>query len=249
MIRRVLLLSGAFSFAYPLSTFLHEAGHVVAAWVTGGVVREFVIHPFSSSYVEIEPDPAPLATHAAGVLLGPALALLAALLCPRRAPSPVSLLVGLTAACAFAASGIYVVVGTVLDKGDPATLMHLGWPATWLVGGGAVGLCVGLAWAIHLIRGNGFHHASLLGTMAVVTLALAPYLSALVGFNAVWRPYELSIWGPLAAAGLAAGAMVGALSWRPGAADGGRNPCSWQSVAAAWSAGVGMVAAQLLWTS
>jgi hypothetical protein len=249
MIRTVLLLSGAFSFAYPLSTCLHEVGHVAAAWATGGVVREFVVHPFSSSYVEIEPDPAPLVTHAAGVLLGPAVAVLAALLCPRRAPSPLPLLLGLTAACACAASGIYVVIGTVLDEGDPATLMQLGWPAVWLVGGGVVGLCVGLVWAIHLVRHHGFHRSSLLGTMAIVTLAVAPYLLALVSFNAIWRPYELSIWGPLAAAGLAAAAMVGALSWRPGTGPDDRNPCSWQSVAAAWGAGVGLVAALLVWTS
>jgi hypothetical protein len=249
MIRTVLLLSGAFSFAYPLSTCLHEAGHVAAAWATGGVVREFVVHPFSSSHVEIEPDPAPLVTHAAGVLLGPALALVAALLCPRRAPSPVPLLLGLTATCALAASGIYAVVGTVLDEGDPATLIRLGWPAAWLVGGGTVGLCAGLCWAIHLIRDYGFHRSSLLGTMAIVTLAVAPYLTALVGFNALWRPYELSVWGPLAAAGFVAAAMVGALSWRPGTAGGGQDPCSWRSVAAAWVAGAGMVAAQLLWTS
>ena len=49
-VKRALLLLGSYAIAYNTSTFLHELGHAVAAWLSGGQVFGITLHPFSWSY-------------------------------------------------------------------------------------------------------------------------------------------------------------------------------------------------------
>ena len=51
-VKRGLLLLGSFAMAYNASEFLHELGHALAAWMTGGWVSTIVVHPFSWSYCQ-----------------------------------------------------------------------------------------------------------------------------------------------------------------------------------------------------
>lgn len=41
---------GSFSFGWAYGTVLHELGHAIAVWATGGVVQEITINPLSWSY-------------------------------------------------------------------------------------------------------------------------------------------------------------------------------------------------------
>jgi len=49
---------------------VHEFGHVVGAWLTGGVVQNLVWHPLVISRTDVDPNPSPLIVVWAGPLLG-----------------------------------------------------------------------------------------------------------------------------------------------------------------------------------
>lgn len=55
---------------------VHELGHCLAAWTTGGTVQRVVLHPTSFSRTDISPNPAPLLVAWAGPVLGVVLPLL-----------------------------------------------------------------------------------------------------------------------------------------------------------------------------
>ncbi len=65
-VKRGLLLLGSFAIAYNASEFLHELGHALAAWMTGGQVFGIVVHPFNWSFCYAV-SPYPLFLTAAGV--------------------------------------------------------------------------------------------------------------------------------------------------------------------------------------
>jgi hypothetical protein len=49
---------------------IHELGHVVGAWLTGGQVRRVVLHPLTISRTDLAHNPAPLAVVWAGPAFG-----------------------------------------------------------------------------------------------------------------------------------------------------------------------------------
>src|SRR5947209_1664490 len=49
---------------------VHESGHVVGAWLTGGRVAKVVLHPLTISRTDLAHNPNPLAVVWAGPLLG-----------------------------------------------------------------------------------------------------------------------------------------------------------------------------------
>jgi hypothetical protein len=54
---------------------VHELGHVVAAWATGGRVQQVVVYPFGFSRTDLSINPRPLAVAWAGAVFGAALPL------------------------------------------------------------------------------------------------------------------------------------------------------------------------------
>src|SRR3954451_22380263 len=56
---------------------VHEFGHVLGAWLTGGRVARVVLHPLTISRTDLAENPAPLAVVWAGAVLGVVLALAA----------------------------------------------------------------------------------------------------------------------------------------------------------------------------
>src|SRR5947208_8539728 len=49
---------------------VHESGHVLGAWLTGGRVARVVLHPLTISRTDLARNPAPLAVVWAGPLVG-----------------------------------------------------------------------------------------------------------------------------------------------------------------------------------
>jgi len=49
---------------------VHEAGHVLAGWLTGGEVQKVVLHPLAISRTDVEPNPQPLIVVWSGPVLG-----------------------------------------------------------------------------------------------------------------------------------------------------------------------------------
>ncbi len=137
----VFALAGLFWFG--LQAF-HELGHVLAAWATGGHVRQVVLHPLTVSRTDVLPNPRPLVVLWAGPLLG---AVLPTVLWGlwRVVRAPAEDLVRLFAAVCWVAAGAYVCGGAVAWAGDAGDLLRLGCSRWTLLAVGAVQTAVGLA--------------------------------------------------------------------------------------------------------
>jgi hypothetical protein len=110
---------------------VHEAGHVVGAWLTGGEVQQVVLHPLTISRTDVSPNPQPLVVVWAGPMLGVALPVLLWLVV--RAVRPrVAYLVRFFAGFCLVANGAYIGVGAAWPVGDAETMRHLGVPA-WIM--------------------------------------------------------------------------------------------------------------------
>lgn len=122
---------------------VHEAGHVLAAWATGGTVTKVVLHPTTISRTDVGPNPAPLAVVWGGPVVGVLFPALAAVLVPRRFPGPF-LTAWFFAAYCLVANGAYIGLGLFDPVGDAKTMLRLGSPA-WALG--LFGLLAGVAGA------------------------------------------------------------------------------------------------------
>ena len=117
---------------------VHEFGHVLAAWATGGSVARVVLHPLQISWSAFAPNPRPLLVAWSGPLLGsllPAVAflLLRALRCPvllRALRCPGLFLVRFFAGFCLVANGLYLFIDAFTRDGDGGTLLRHG-AASW----------------------------------------------------------------------------------------------------------------------
>ncbi len=66
-------------------TIVHESGHLVGGWLTGGTLEDYSLAPWSLPYSRFEPDPHPLVTLWAGPLVGVLVPLLLAIIVRRPA--------------------------------------------------------------------------------------------------------------------------------------------------------------------
>jgi hypothetical protein len=122
---------------------VHELGHVVAAWATGGKVIQVVLHPLAISRTDLSPNPSPLTVAWAGPLVGVAipraLAGLARLMAPHLRPYA-----DFFAGFCLIANGAYIGLGAFNSIGDAGDLLRHGAPLGLLLAFGAVTFPAGL---------------------------------------------------------------------------------------------------------
>jgi hypothetical protein len=123
---------------------VHEFGHVLGAWATGGTVARVVLHPLTISRTDLTHNPHPLVVVWAGPVVGVALPLLAWLVA-RAVRWPGAYLPRFFAGFCLIANGAYVGVGSFDRIGDAGDMLRHGSPpwALWLFG--AVTAPAGLA--------------------------------------------------------------------------------------------------------
>ncbi len=110
---------------------VHEAGHVLAAWATGGTVTAVVLHPLAISRTDVSPNPSPLIVVWGGPLAGVIVPILAWLAVARfRWPS--AYLWRFFAGFCLITNGVYIGSGVVEPVGDTADLVRLGVPS-WML--------------------------------------------------------------------------------------------------------------------
>ncbi len=114
---------------------VHEAGHVLGAWVTGGTVTRVVLHPLAISRTDVEPNPIPLPVAWAGPIIGIVLpiALWVAL---SRLTLRTAFLARFFAGFCSVANGLYLGIGSLGRVGDAGDLLRSGaslWHL-WLFG-------------------------------------------------------------------------------------------------------------------
>lgn len=111
---------------------VHESGHVIAAWLTGGRVARVVLHPFTISRTDLAENPRPLTVVWAGPIIGVAVPLLA-WVGAAAANVPGAYLLRFFAGFCLIANGGYIGAGVIEAVGDAADMLRLGSPV-WLLG-------------------------------------------------------------------------------------------------------------------
>lgn len=114
---------------------VHESGHIVAAWLTGGTVTQVVLDPRTLSRTDVSPNLHPLAVAWAGPclgVLGPLL--LWAVACAFGLPG--AFVVRFFAGFCLLANGLYIAFGSLDAVGDCGDMLRQGTPiwVLWLFG-------------------------------------------------------------------------------------------------------------------
>lgn len=118
---------------------VHELGHVVGAYVSGGTVSRVVLHPLSISRTDLSKNPQPLFVVWSGPVGGVVLPLLlyAAV---ELAKLPGTKAVQFFTGFCLIANGVYIGIGSMDRIGDAGEMMQHGSPVwvLWLFGMAAI---------------------------------------------------------------------------------------------------------------
>ncbi|MBA3484280.1 MAG: M50 family metallopeptidase [Pirellulales bacterium] len=126
---------------------VHELGHVVAAWLSGGTVQRVILNPFTISRTDVSPNPHPLIVAWAGPLVGVGLPLIAAA-CSRPVLPAARRFLDFFAGFCLIANGTYIGVGSLDAVGDAGDMLRLGSPRWLLAAFGIFSATCGL-WIWH----------------------------------------------------------------------------------------------------
>lgn len=214
-LKKTLTLLGAFAFGYNAAMILHELGHALTLWTTGGTVTGFSLHPFSWSYTFYGAPPAyPLLTAWGGVLFGSAVALLLlSLIRPWQNTWTIPL--ALTALCALVVNGLYLTVDSLfLPGGDATVIVRHGTPWLLVLATGIALTLVGLVVGLLLLPRIGLTaDDTLVSRITVLEAGVGPYLIAMLVYQVFWGRGELTLWATYVIAGLLILAALALGSW------------------------------------
>ena len=114
---------------------VHELGHALGAWMTGGTVTKVVLYPLVFSRTEVYPNPEPLPVVWSGPLFGVGIPCLLWLVsCSVRLR--VAYLVRFFCGFCLVSNGAYIGVASLEGLGDAGDMLRLGSPiwSLWLFG-------------------------------------------------------------------------------------------------------------------
>ena len=126
---------------------VHELGHVLGAWITGGRVGRVVLHPLTISRTDVVENPHPLFVVWAGPLGGVLLPLLVWVCVAQLRPN-VAFLPRFFAGFCLLANGLYIGIGSFNRVGDCGEMLRHGSPVWLLWGFGLLTAPIGL-WLWH----------------------------------------------------------------------------------------------------
>jgi Peptidase M50B-like len=126
---------------------IHECGHVIAAWITGGTVKRVVLHPFAISRTDVSPNPHPLIVAWSGPLVGVAVPLVL-LGASKFIRTRYAKFFRFFAGFCLIANGAYIGAGSFYGIGDAGDLLRHGAPHGTLVAFGFASVTAGL-WIWH----------------------------------------------------------------------------------------------------
>jgi hypothetical protein len=139
-----LLIVSLLALSWLMMQAVHEFGHAVAAWATGGKVTYVVLHPLAISRTDVEPNPQPLAVAWGGPLFGIVIPLLfwgIAGVARARA----AYLFRFFAGFCLMANGVYLGAGAFAAVGDAGDILRHGGPLWTLLVFGAATVPAGIA--------------------------------------------------------------------------------------------------------
>jgi hypothetical protein len=149
---QALLIFSTLAFCWLAMMAVHELGHVLGAWLTGGTVAKVVLHPLAISRTDLSHNPHPLPVAWAGPALGCALPLAFGAVARATARAHAYLAVFFAGFC-LVANGAYLAADAFLRGGDGRELILHGTPPWALVALGLPAVGAGL----YLWNGLGPH--------------------------------------------------------------------------------------------
>jgi len=168
---------------------VHELGHVVLAWASGGEVERVVLHPLAISRTDVSPNPRPLVVAAGGAVVG-CLLPLAAWVLVRRFARRVAFLAAFFAGFCLVANGAYLGVGSFAPGAHDAADMIRHGAARWqllafalpaMVAGLWMWNGLGPSFGLGPAGGKVDRRATLVAVVALVLIVVAE-----MAVNAVW---------------------------------------------------------------
>jgi Peptidase M50B-like len=110
---------------------LHELGHVLGAWLTGGRVAQVVLDPTTISRTDLSHNPHPLIVAWAGPIFGVLMPLALWAIASASRMRGVFVLRFFSGFC-LVANGLYIGIGSINGVGDCGEMLRLGSPL-WLL--------------------------------------------------------------------------------------------------------------------
>jgi hypothetical protein len=144
---QAVIVALAVLFAWLAMQAVHECGHIMAAWLTGGRVQRVVLHPLKISRTDVAPNPHPLTVAWGGPIFGVVAPLLTLVARKHFGARLNNFLQFFTGFCLIA-NGAYIGAGSFYGIGDAGDLLRHGAPHWTLVAFGAASLVAGL-WIWH----------------------------------------------------------------------------------------------------
>ncbi len=132
---QVILIATFIPFCWLAFMAVHELGHVVAGWSTGGTVTKVVVHPLAISRTDVSPNPHPLIVVWAGPLLGVILPMVIwGIFWAAKLPG--DYLARFFAGFCLIANGAYIAAGSFGQIADAGDMLRHGSPIwlLWLFG-------------------------------------------------------------------------------------------------------------------
>ncbi len=122
---------------------VHELGHILGAFITGGSVSSVVLHPLAISRTDVSPNPHPGIV----VWLGPIVGCLLPIIFAAITPGRYFLLRNIAnffAGFCLIANGAYITIGSFEGIGDCGEMLQSGTPTWVMIAFGAVAIPLGL---------------------------------------------------------------------------------------------------------
>jgi len=132
------------AFSWLAMQVVHEMGHVVHAWTSGGGVERVVLYPLEISRTDVAPNPHPQFVAWGGPVWGSLTPLVIYVVLLRCQWSRAWLSAFFAGFC-LVANGAYLLGGSLFPVGDAQTLLDNGAPGWTLAVLGITGLASGLA--------------------------------------------------------------------------------------------------------
>jgi len=180
-VRKLVFAVSLVALSWYVMMAVHEMGHVVGAWATGGTVTGVFLHPLSISRTDVSPNPSPGIVVWLGPIIGSLLPLLL-LACGRfcRAATVLRFFSGFC----LIANGAYIAVGSLEGIGDSGEMIRCGAAPWTLLVFGAIAVSGGLLiWHRLGSVGQYFAAESTVTPAMVVLVVIALSLLLLAEFN------------------------------------------------------------------
>jgi hypothetical protein len=134
-LHQVVLIASTLALSWFAMMAVHESGHVLGAWLTGGSVARVVLHPLTISRTDLSINPQPFLVVWAGPLFGIAAPLILWIIA-QLSRVPFWYLLRFFVGFCLIANGAYLGVGSFGHVGDAGDLLRHGAPMwqLWLFG-------------------------------------------------------------------------------------------------------------------